>query len=352
MSTPSARAVEAWRVLVATATRPAEGRLEVRAGPWRSSGRSAVWPLSQVLHAAVDVAGLQTPPSTATVDALRATLAGYRSRDRGPDGSRRAYAPFPGDGAHYYDDNAWIGLALGQWAGQLLGAGDDAGGLLAQAEARAVLAALAEGEAPGGGIRWRAGDPSVNTCSTGPTAELALRIHLTTGDAQALELAGRCRHFLAVRLRRADGLYADHVDGAGRVEPTVWSYNQGTPLGADVLWARATGQDEALASAQETAFAALTHFAGDRLWSQPPAFNAIFFRNLLALHAARPDPVLVDALDGYLERVWAEGRDPRTGLFTAGGIGSYDRRPTIDQAALVQLYALRAWPRERWADVA
>jgi uncharacterized protein YyaL (SSP411 family) len=345
VTTTAARSVEAWRALTAVATRVADGRLEVHDGLGRSAGPVAVWALGQVLSAAMAVAGLQDPPSTTTVDALRATLARYRVG--------RAYAPFPGDRSLYYDDNAWIGLALAQWSGQLADAGRAAEAAAALAEARELLATLAEGEAPGGGIRWRAGDPSVNTCATGPTAELALRVHQRTGDGEALELARRCRSFLAVMLRRGDRLYADHVDGAGRVEPTIWSYNQGTPLGADVLWAAATGDRRALDDAEATAHAALRHLRrDDRLWSQPPVFNAVLFRNLLALHAARPDPAYLDALDGYLDRAWAEARDRRTGLLTAGGIGSYDRRPTIDQAGLVQLYALRSWPPARWPQIA
>jgi len=55
---------------------------------------------------------------------------------------------------------------------------------------------------------------------------------------------------------------------------------------------------------------------------------------------------LMPALDAYLTRVWREGRDA-DGLFTAGGIGSYDGSPAIDAGGLAQLFALRAWPRHR-----
>ena len=47
----------------------------------------------------------------------------------------------------------------------------------------------------------------------------------------------------------------------------------------------------------------------------------------------------------------ARRADPATGLFTAGGIGSYDGTPAIDHAGLVQLFALRAWPPDRLQDV-
>jgi hypothetical protein len=63
----------------------------------------------------------------------------------------------------------------------------------------------------------------------------------------------------------------------------------------------------------------------------------VLFRVLLE----RPSGRAVTTLDAYLERLLDEARDP-SGWFVAGGIGSYDGRPTIDQAAVVQLFALRA----------
>jgi hypothetical protein len=51
----------------------------------------------------------------------------------------------------------------------------------------------------------------------------------------------------------------------------------------------------------------------------------------------------VDAIwDPYLERLSTQARDPDTGWFTRGGVGSYDGRPTIDQAAVVQMFAMRS----------
>jgi hypothetical protein len=52
------------------------------------------------------------------------------------------------------------------------------------------------------------------------------------------------------------------------------------------------------------------------------------------------------ALDAYLERLVDEARGA-SGWFTDGGVGSYDGRPTIDQAAVVQLLSLRAQSRGR-----
>ena len=55
-----------------------------------------------------------------------------------------------------------------------------------------------------------------------------------------------------------------------------------------------------------------------------------------------PDPTeAVDRWDAYLERLHADARRA-DGWYTGGGVGRYDERPTIDQAAVVQLFALRA----------
>ena len=104
--------------------------------------------------------------------------------------------------------------------------------------------------------------------------------------------------------------------------------------------------------ATQTAVSSARHFgAEDGWWQQPPVFNAIFFRNLLALLAVAPNSALLDVVDDYLERVWTHARHRRTGLFVDGGIGSYDGNPTIDQAGLTQVFAFRAWGPDRWPDI-
>lgn len=297
-------------------------------GPGRSSSPVALWPLSQVLAASVDLAHLTGEWDD--VDVIVGVLGRYRVGE--------AFAALPGDRIRYFDDNAWVALALLQ-AGWI-------------EHARALFPFLAAGTDRRGGVLWVEGSSSRNTCSTGPAAQVAARLHLLTGDERYLDYADRQLRWLDSTLRSPDHLYWDHVDGQGRIEQTIWSYNQGTPLGAHVLLHRITGDRAYLDRARYTADAALDRFAEeDRWWVHPPAFNAIFFRNLLTLQDLAGTPRDLDVLDRYLERAWEEGRDPRTGFFTAGGIGSYDGRPTIDQAALVQLFALRAWPPARWVDI-
>ena len=73
------------------------------------------------------------------------------------------YTPMPGQRRRYYDDNAWIGLALTQLHLQT----GDAGVL---EHARRVFRFVAQGQDADGGVRWVEGRRSRNTCSTAPAA--------------------------------------------------------------------------------------------------------------------------------------------------------------------------------------
>lgn len=333
MSDPAERALEAWRALAENCFLHASGEFRVVDGPAGRGAHAALWPYSQVLHAAAAISPLD--PSAVGLEPLFSGLEVFRRDD--------AYAPRPRGRRRYYDDNAWVGLALCQ-----LHLVTTLSRFLAPA--RRLARFLLEGEDPAGGVRWVEGRRAVNTCSTAPAAELALRLHLARSSPKLLAFAVRSIAWLDATLRRPTGLYADHLH-RGRIEPAIWSYNQGAPAGAHALLYRATGDERHLVAAGRTAAAATRRFRGERRWTHPPVFNAIYYRNLLAIDPLTRVDGLEEDLDAYLDRAWRRGRDGRTGLFTAGGIGSYDGSPAIDQAGLVQLFALRAWPPERLPDV-
>jgi hypothetical protein len=330
------RALDSWAALERRCLRRLGGSVMALDGPGRAAGGAALWPLSQVLVAAIDVAALTGDHRV--VDGLLHGLERYRIDD--------GYGPFPGQRVRYYDDNAWIGLALLLLAtttdrpdrAELVDASRRTFGFVASGEAAAAL---------GGGVWWvESPKASRHTCSTAPAAVLAQWLAELTVDAGArasLEaFADRCHRFLDTVLRSPNGLYWDHVRDDGRIDETVWSYNQGTPVGAAVQRA-ARGDAAALGLATETAAAALDHFGtDDRLWRQPPVFNAVFFRNLWPLALATPLPRWLDDLDAYLDRAWTTARHRRTGLLLEGDIGRYEGGGTIDHAGLVQLLALRA----------
>lgn len=374
------RARLAWEQLLATSARRRRGRVQVLDGPGGRRGLAFLWPVSQVLAAALDVSDL---PSSAPRPDGATTARGSDRRAGGdgvtagaverPDGRQyeragrmveelgveleryRAgdgYATRPGARERYHDDNAWIGLDAVRAA---IHADDQATAARWWEVARRAAGFVLAGQSPDGGIRWvepRRGQASpLNACSTAPGIALALRVlrshpSLTAEEAAALGTAiGRADAWLWSTLRSPEGLLWDRQEPDGSIDRTIWSYNQGAAVGADVAWWELDGAPDHLARARATATAALAWFAkDDRLWRQPPAFVAIFLRELIGLHEVAPRLDLPLVLDDYVQRAWVEGRDPATGRFTAGGIGAYGDGDggTLDHAAIVQLLALRA----------
>jgi hypothetical protein len=163
----------------------------------------------------------------------------------------------------------------------------------------------------------------------------------------AVAFATRCASFLLGPLRLPSGLVADNRRH-GRVDPTVWSYNQGLAIGLLTLLHN-RGVEPSWDRARDLADACVTHLrADDRLWGQPPCFVGVLGRMLLLLHAHDGDPRWVDVVDDYLDRVWAR---TSTDGFTGSGLGAYDRERTLDLAGLTTLQALRAVPGEELLKV-
>jgi rhamnogalacturonyl hydrolase YesR len=178
-----------------------------------------------------------------------------------------------------------------------------------------------------------------NTVSTVPAAKLACHLYELIGEEDYLDWALRLYTWVERYLRAPNGLYWDHIDLAGRVEQTQWSYNQGSMIGANALLYRVSGRQAHLDQAREIAAAALAHYGGDGLLGQPVAFNAIFFRNLLLLQSVDPRSDFRPALRAYVAALWARQVD---------ATGRYRPAPgqplaLLDQAAVAQLAALAAW---------
>jgi hypothetical protein len=312
---PLLSATEAWSALEGSSIRRRWGRLVVHDEPG-GRGNGSLWTLVHVLAAANDLAAVGRDPG---LGRLLGLLSRYRA-DRG-------YLPTPGAHLRYVDDNAWLGLLCMRIAART-------GNASHRRRAQRIASFLLRASHPDGGIRWREGHPSRNVCSTAPTAELVLALGTSKDD---VAFASEAAAWLDGTLRRDDGLLADRIED-GEVEPTVWSYNQGAAIGLYRMLAERTDDDRHRQRARELAEASLEIFAGSRAWTEPPPFLAVWFRELLALPEAADRARSV--LATHLDRLVDEGREPRTGFFTAGGVGSYDGLATIDQAAIVQLFAL------------
>ena len=375
----AARAVRAYTAMRRHLTR--------RDGLYRRDGlprlllaRAHLWPTARALAGAVDLLGVPADRLMG-FDAEGAVNVHLRALEAYWDDTSAlpAYASdvigsrFGGD--RYYDDNAWVGLALVQLERMQPGHGH-----AQRAEALYRFAEAGWDTRPDvvspGGVFWVEQGRGVglanhdrNTVSNAPNAQLGL--HLTElaargdvgrgeGDARARSHA-RARHMYewvnvtldAGQDARGTGLFYDKVRGDGTVDRTLWTYNQGSMIGANVLLARAAGRDERaryLARAEAIADKALRRYAG-AYQEQPPAFNAILFRNLLQLHAASADAGLRERIRGavsvYGDMAWTVHRD-RHDRFRFRRSG-----PTLlDQSAMVQVYALLAWRPEDYGALA
>ena len=130
----------------------------------------------------------------------------------------------------YYDDMAWLGLALQRAALVADPSLAQPAGLLA---ARITDAWSAEP----GGIPWRRGDEYRNTPANGPAAILLAR----TGN---LIRAAETVDWIRARLELPGGLIADGWR-PDIVDETVYSYSQGVVLGAELELARRAGRPAA-----------------------------------------------------------------------------------------------------------
>jgi hypothetical protein len=369
-----------------------------------------LWPFARAVVATLDLAGV--PPALVPefdADAAIAQRLASLERYWDPRGAAPAYASdvrrsrFGGD--RYYDDNAWVGLALIQHQRmrppiQSQGLNPGAGLERATELFRfAVTGWDGRVDVPSpGGVFWveqgrgvGARNHDRNTVSTAPNATLGLHLAELTGASVAgpgVRVAdegagiaapgGSAASAGAIDVHDmyewvnaalgaggpdgdpATGLFWDKLRGDHTVDRTLWSYNQGNMIGLNVLLHRSSqsapragapagphaGAPDGppmpyLTRAETIARAALRHYA-TRLEDQPAAFNAIFFRNLLRLHAVTDDGELrtqiLTAMRGYADRAWAQRRDRHDRFhFPQGGV------TLLGQSAMVQVLALLAW---------
>ena len=136
-------------------------------------------------------------------------------------------------------------------------------------------------------------------------------------------------------LQGPDCLYVDQIAPDGTRTPTIWSYNQGSTIGAGVLLARQTTDASFLDQSEETATTYLAGLDVPALVVQDPAFNAVLFRNLLLLDDVRPDQRYRTLLATYASTMWTTQR-LRHGRFAGKGSA------LNNAAAMIQIYALLA----------
>lgn len=261
----------------------------------------------------------------------------YRTARR-PD----AYAPSDGgNGDLYYDDNAWVTLALCD-AYELLG---EEAFLTRAAEVYGFC--LSGKEATTGGIYWSEQESGyIPTCSVGPVALAAGRLYRLSGEESCLRQAKALYATAQRYLQGENKLYVNHynLDGSSDANSRFpWTVNSGIMLCTAVELYELTGEAaylsdaSALAAAADAAFGEPT-WNGYRFYSGEPWFHKWLLEGYLRLspydkgtedyirHAADAITCGVEsAPDIYVNRSWDQNgtdRDKETSLIDQCGTAS------------------------------
>ena len=310
---------------------------------------SCLWPFT---NAAAGTEFLDASPGgSAYVPDVKARVNGLMAyanlHEVSPNGTRQprafqsAVAPPKGPGGNtYYDDNAWSALDLLN-AYQLTGNLNDL--ILAQNTFNFVVTGWDASQTDGcpGGLFWEDVSSSQrNTTANAANAEVGLELYQLTKNSSDLSWATRMYQWVNTCLASPSGLYYDHVNPGGTVNTTLWSYNQGTMVGAGVLLYQITGNASYLTAAENTAGASVSYFGtGTTLQSQGPAFNAIYFRGLFVLSQIQPNSAYGTEAQTYATYMWTQRNS--SGLFLQNG-QTYGVNGT---APMVEIYSLLAGSR-------
>lgn len=322
---------------------------------------SYVWPFSQALAATIDLSGIRKAQIgkqyTDDVEDRFDALEHYWNPDTQPVGyDSYVRAPYGDGGDHFYDDNEWIGLEMVQHYRMT---GDET----ALERARQIFDLVVygwdddESHPCPGGVFWTQAswNNDRNTVSTAPGAELGLHLYQLTNDTDKQEYylnwSKKMYNWVNECMRTPNGLYWDHIDLEGNITEWIFTYNQGTMLGASVLLYEITGDVSYLNRAKDIADTAIDYFGqNDRLYEEDLDFTSIFFKNILLLQNVDYDPKYTHIMEKFADRIWEEDRDPKTNIIKRGDPGS----PThlLRQSAFVQINASLAWVKADFDNLA
>ena len=350
------RAVGAYQLML-TRFRKRDGLYRYDEGPPIRTA-AQLWPFARAFVATLDLAGIgEALPGQVDVEGLIEEHLQALERYWDPAGPRPAYCSDVSGasrrGDRYYDDNAWVGLALIELERLRPGSGH-----LDRAQELFQFAVSGWDQGQGGVFWCEQGrgtgtrNHDRNTVSNAPNAEIGL--HLAELDRpQGTSPIGPDQMYQWV-LDNLDasrdgespgtGPFWDKVRGDGTIDRAIWSYNQGSMVGATVLLARTDPERRQayLGRAEAMAGKALHRFA-ETYEQGNPAFLAIFFRNLLLLHHLTEDQRIqgdiLAAMREFGEIAWSRAQQGRRGILGLGGGGP----KLLEQSAFVQVLALLAW---------
>lgn len=199
--------------------------------------------------------------------------------------------PGPKDSDRYYDDNAWLVLALIE----LYEISKEQRHLeKAIATFRFVMSGA--DEKLGGGLYWREKElTSKNTCTNAPAIVSALRLYQVTGEMSYFDTARVLYEWTCEHLQDKDGLFWDSIQLDGRVDRRKFSYNTALMIRANALLHEVTGEERYHVEARRIAAAAKDNWiADDGAVRDSGRFAHLLLESLLELTQQNTDEPSVD----------------------------------------------------------
>ncbi len=245
----------------------------------------------------------------------------------------------------FYDDMAW-------WALAMLRAYRITGESRYLERAQILWKVIRDGWSDdlGGGIWWNTERKSKNACINSPAAILGAKMYQITGDKAHLDMALKLYGWVKANLLSPEGLVYDHVRRDGTVVRWVFTYNQGTFIGAAVELYRITKDKTYLEDARRVAQATMALMVDqngilkERGTGDGGGFKGILIRYLCELIAVDPNP------EPYREFVlrharvaWKQARNSQ-GLFGSSWAGPPEEGDieVLTHASAVMLFNLAA----------
>ena len=257
----------------------------------------------------------------------------------------QSYPAFAGQNDRYYDDNDWVAIDFCDYYAVTKNKE-----YLKKAIALHDYIYSGWSDELGGGIYWcEQKKESKNTCSNAPATVLCMKLYKLTKDKKYLDQAMATYQWTRDNLRDpSDFVYWDNKNLQGKIGYAKYTYNSGQMIQAGVLLYQATGDEQYLKDAQQTAKGSYEHFLkpqptvkGEmKFFPSSPWFNVILFRGLKALYEVDKNDTYVKAMIDNADYAWQYTRD-ENGLLNNDWSGNRKDKfkSLLENSCMIELYS-------------
>ncbi len=250
--------------------------------------------------------------------------------------------PGPKEADRYYDDNAWLVLALLE-----LFEISHERKYLDRAVATFDFVMSGKDDKLGGGLYWREQEKKTkNTCTNAPAIVSALRLHQLTHEKSYLDTAKQLYLWTGQHLQDTDGLFWDNIDLEGKIDRRKYSYNSALMIRANLLFHELSGADNYLTEAERIANSARAAWIRDEgAVDDSGRFAHLLLEAFLALDEHHQDGSWGQVVVRSVIYLHDQVRDA-DGIYGSHWIASQRRSPRkislLDQASAARIYWLAA----------